>query len=51
MTPYIIGIVLFAIIALILSGYIKAPPDKAYIISGRRREPRILIGRAGVKLP
>ena len=43
----IIGLVLF----LFLTGYVKAPPDKAYIISGYRKEPRILIGRAGVKIP
>ncbi len=48
-------ILLFALIALIVliivAGYVKAPPDRAYIISGIRRTPRILIGRAGVKIP
>ena len=39
------------IIVLFLSGYVKAPPDKAYIISGFRKEPRILIGCAGIKIP
>ena len=48
--PLIIAAVILLII-IIISGYVKAPPDKAYIISGRRKEPRILIGRAGVKLP
>ena len=33
------------------SGYVKAPPDKAFIISGYRKTPKILIGRAGVKIP
>ena len=46
----IILIALFVII-LFMTGYVKAPPDKAYIISGFRKEPRILIGRAGVKIP
>lgn len=46
----IVAIVLFVII-LFMTGYVKAPPDKAYIISGYRKEPRILIGRAGVKIP
>ncbi len=41
-------LVIFGIIA---SGYVKAPPDKAYIISGFKKDPRILIGRAGIKLP
>lgn len=45
-----IPIVLLVIIFM-LSGYVKAPPDIAYIISGFRKDPRILIGRAGVKIP
>ena len=40
-----------AIIAILASGYVKAPPDKAYIISGMKKTPKILIGRAGIKLP
>ncbi len=40
-----------AVIAIVVSGYVKAPPDKAYIISGIKRSPKILIGRAGIKLP
>ena len=41
-----------ALAALLLAaGYVKAPPDTAYIISGLRKTPRILIGRAGFKLP
>ena len=35
----------------ILSGYVKAPTDKAYIITGIRKQPKILIGRAGIKIP
>lgn len=46
----IVVIALFVII-LFMTGYVKAPPDKAYIISGYRKEPRILIGRAGIKIP
>jgi len=44
-------VILFALIALILSGYVKAPPDQAFIISGLRKEGKILIGRAGVRIP
>ena len=50
----IIALVVIAIIlvlVIIASGYVKAPPDKAFIISGMKREPKILIGRAGIKLP
>lgn len=48
----IIGaVVIIALICVIASGYVKAPPDKAIIISGYRKEPRILIGRSGVMIP
>lgn len=40
-----------AVAAIIVSGYVKSPPDKAYIISGIKKTPKILIGRAGIKLP
>ena len=43
-------VVLFLVI-IISCGYTKAPPDMAYIISGVRKKPRILIGQAGVKIP
>ena len=46
----IAGIVLAAVILIICSGYVKAPPDTAFIISGFRK-PRILIGKAGVRIP
>ena len=40
-----------AILAILASGYMKASPNKAYIISGIKREPKVLIGRAGIKIP
>ena len=43
--------VILLIVLMAAAGYVKAPPDKAFIISGLRRTPRILIGRAGVKMP
>ena len=43
-------IVAIAVIAaLVAIGYCKAPPDKAFIISGIKK--RVLIGRAGVRIP
>ena len=39
------------VIIIITQGYVKAPPDHAYIISGLRKQPRVLIGRAGIKIP
>lgn len=43
--------VVLVLLLLLFSSYVKAPPDKAFIISGLKREPKILIGRAGFKLP
>lgn len=40
-----------AILAILASGYVKVSPNKAYIISGIKREPKVLIGRAGIKIP
>lgn len=48
---FAIGFGIVVILAIMASGYVKAPADKAYIISGYRKEPKILIGRAGVKIP
>ena len=47
----IIIVAIIALLAIIASGYVKAPPDKAFIISGWKKEPKILIGRAGIKFP
>lgn len=37
--------------ALCATGYVKAPTDRAYIISGIKKEPRIVIGKATIKIP
>lgn len=48
---FIIGVAAAALLILIcLIGYVKAPPDTAYMISGFRN-PRILIGKAGIYIP
>ena len=47
----IIALLVIVVLAILASGYVKAPPDMAYIISGFKRKPKILIGRAGVKIP
>ena len=48
--PVIVGgaIAIFVVLIFLL-GYVKAPPDKAYIISGFWKERRILIGQAGIR--
>ena len=47
----VVILAVIALLGLMASGYVKAPPDKAYIISGMKKNPKILIGRAGVKFP
>lgn len=52
MTPYIVlGNILFFIILFFILSYVKAPPDMAYIISGLNKKPRILVGKAGFRIP
>ena len=46
--PIAIGVIV--VIVLLIMGYLKAPPDTAYIISGLGKK-RILIGRAGWRVP
>ena len=45
-----VGVVVAALVALFAAGYVKSPPDTAYIISGFRKT-RILIGKAGFRIP
>ena len=56
MTPVALGLTIAAVVLAVLlliffaAGYLKAPPDTAYIISGPFRR-KILIGRAGFRIP
>ena len=51
MLKYIIpAVAVAAVVILLVLGYLKAPPDTAYIISGLRKR-RILIGKAGWRVP
>ena len=52
MNPLVMaGIIVFGIaVLLLIAGYLKAPPDTAYIISGLGKK-RILIGKAGWRMP
>ncbi len=43
--------VLLIVILILATGYVKASPDTAYIISGLRKQPKVLIGKAGIKIP
>ena len=46
-----VAIVIVLAVALLAAGYLKAPPDVAYVISGLRKKPRILVGQAGIRIP
>lgn len=46
------GIILvFIAIVFIAMSYVKCPPDMVYLISGLRKEPRIIIGKATLRVP
>ena len=47
--PIIAAVVIVLILVIIVTGYKKAPPDIAYIISGLRK--KVIIGKASVKIP
>ena len=42
-------IAVIALLGIIASGYVKAPPDTAFIISGLRK--KIIIGKSSIKIP
>lgn len=49
----IVGIILALVLVLLvfgILGYVKAPPNQAYIISGFRKS-RMLVGRSGIRIP
>lgn len=47
----IIIIPIIIIIAVLILGYTKAPPNKAAVITGLGKRPRVLLGKAGFKIP
>lgn len=48
----VIGVIIaILILIIVVTGYVKASPDTAYIISGLRKQPKVLIGKAGIKIP
>ncbi len=46
----IIGVVILLVLLLCM-GYVKAPPDMAYIISGIKKKSKIVIGKASIRIP
>ncbi|MBR6958125.1 MAG: flotillin family protein, partial [Erysipelotrichaceae bacterium] len=50
--PFIVpALIIIVVMVIVLTGYVKASPDVAIIISGLKKTPRVLIGRAGIKIP
>lgn len=43
--------VILALAVVLFISYVKAPPSNAYIISGLSKEPRVLIGSGGFRIP
>ncbi|MBR6020044.1 MAG: flotillin family protein, partial [Lachnospiraceae bacterium] len=44
-------LILIAAILIFVAGYVKAPPDMAYIISGMKHKSKVVIGRASFRFP
>ncbi len=50
--PVIIGIVVAVLVIILFCiGYVKAPPDMAFIISGVKKKSKIVIGKASIRIP
>ena len=50
----VIAVIVLVLLCILMSGYVKAAPNEAIIISGLRKNEKkrkILIGRAGIKIP
>ena len=50
-TIVVTAVIIFLVIGLISMSYVKAPPNQAYLISGPRKEPKIITGKAGFRVP
>ncbi len=47
----LIGVAILLLAILLFVSYVKAPPSAAFIISGLSKEPRVLIGSGGFRIP
>ena len=43
--------ILALIVVLVMMSYVKAPPDQAFLISGPRKDLKIICGKAGFRIP
>lgn len=46
---YIIIPIVVLLLIFLFAGYVKAPPNKAAIITGLSKNPRVLLGKSGLK--
>lgn len=47
----LVAVVVVILVLFLATEYVKASPDTAFIISGLRKQPKVLIGKAGIKIP
>ena len=47
----IAGVIAILLIIFIAMSYIKCPPDMVYLISGLRKEARVITGKATIRIP
>ena len=47
----ILGVIFIALVIVVAISYVKDPPSNAYIVSGLSKEPRVLIGSGGFRIP
>lgn len=47
----IVAVVVLVILLFMAIGYVKAPPDMAYIISGVKKKSKVFIGKASIRIP
>lgn len=50
-TIIVIAVVAALVILLLCMGYVKAPPDMAFIISGIKKKSKVAIGKASIRIP
>ena len=48
---FLVAAAIFVLVVFLFVSYVKAPPSAAFIISGLSREPRVLIGSGGFRIP
>lgn len=44
-------VVIAAIVVFLAVGYVKAPPDMAFIVSGIKKKSKVVIGKATIRIP